>query len=438
MLQPFASQNGSRGQSIESRLHQLLDTDLPQVIPFLNALGLSSSSSTLQPAVWNHDEIRSIWYWFGVWDPVLQLMEEMAINSWFKRWLFRKVVYKIQFLRRQFSSKYELYRYFDKSYNVVAWFARHVLITKLVLKSPTTSKMGVATSLYHRFTGYASCLWFQLLFPIDINAPTVPLFLDGLQYDPRTMREVQKCANLSHLIYGPQDTSVWLWRQLRWMILPESMSERLQQYSYSKYNDFLDAKLKENGFILKELKISDCHSRNVVEENSKELQENSQGFEENSQGFEEQKDRDRNVLSYMIVLEESTNALFVVFRGTELITDLYHDMFFSDVQSAYSNLAVHAGYYCTLFGSGSSNLLVIEEKINKILMQNPTVSQIYFTGHSMVCHCILLLWTNKNFCGLQFCKNSELSLFSMTYFGVKRLGASRHEEISVVMLEDVT
>ena len=94
------------------------------------------------------------------------------------------------------------------------------------------------------------------------------------------------------------------------------------------------------------------------------------------------------MLSYMIVLEESTNALFVVFRGTELITDLYHDMFFSDVQSAYSNLAVHAGYYCTLFGSGSSNLLVIEEKINKILMQNPTVSQIYFTGHSMVCPCI--------------------------------------------------
>ena len=235
--------------------------------------------------------------------------------------------------------------------------------------------MSLFTSIYHRFTGYASCLWFQLLFPIDINAPTVPLFLDGLEYDGGIMKEVQKCAKLSRDIYGPQDTSVYLWRQLRWMILPESMSKRLQQYSYSKYTQFIDYKVRGRGFILKELEISDSHTRNHGEERKE-----SKGDEE-----KEEKEEDRNVLSYMMVLEPSTNALYVVFRGTEMITDLYHDMFFSDVQSAYSNLAVHAGYYCTLFGSGSSNLLVIEEKINKILMQNPTVSQIYFTGHSMVC-----------------------------------------------------
>lgn len=112
------SQHGTRSQSIESKLQSLLETDLPQVIPFLNAIGLSSSRGALQPPTsWNHDELRSIWYWFGVWDPALQLMEEIAINSWFKRWLFKRVVYRMRFLRPLFNSKYELYRSFDKSYN---------------------------------------------------------------------------------------------------------------------------------------------------------------------------------------------------------------------------------------------------------------------------------------------------------------------------------
>ena len=69
--------------------------------------------------------------------------------------------------------------------------------------------------------------------------------------------------------------------------------------------------------------------------------------------------------------------------SSAVLTDLSHDMFFSDVATAYSKVMVHAGYYCTLFGSGSSNLLSIEEELNKILMQQPDISRILFTGHSM-------------------------------------------------------
>ena len=44
---------------------------------------------------------------------------------------------------------------------------------------------------------------------------------------------------------------------------------------------------------------------------------------------------------------------------------------------------MHAGYYSGLFGPGHSHLLAIEKEINSVILENPKIKQIYFTGHSM-------------------------------------------------------
>lgn len=371
----------SQRKNIESALRQLLNSDLPQVTPFLNAIGIRSNDSLPIPQL-NYEGKSSIWYWFGVWDPFLQIIGDIAINDRLKQILFKKIFYKISFLRNRYNNKYEMMQSIDKSYGFIAWFIRHLLIAKFVFKMKLSSKEIFTTqflsTFYYRFFGYFSSSWFQLLFDIDIYAPTVPLFLDNLQNDMSTVKRIQKCAHLSMYIYGPQDFMIAAIRTLRWMILPESMSNSLKQYSYSKYNQFITKKLEKNGFILKTLSVSDSHSQNF--ELNGDIEESELITNEIDKEF-----GGSSVLSYMIVIEKATNYLYVVFRGTELLTDFYHDMFFSDVQSTHSKISVHAGYYAALFGVGSSNILSIEEEINKILMENPTITQVYFTGHSMVC-----------------------------------------------------
>ena len=372
-------------KSIETKLRQILNSDLPQVIPFLNAIGLSKSNEILSKETLlslNYDEISSIWYWFGVWDPVLHLIERITINSWLKQLIFKNIFSKILFIQKRYKNKYEMIQSFDKMYNIITWFTRHLLIAKFIFKMNITNIKSLIntqflSTFYYRFFGYFSSVWFELLFHIDINAPTLPLFLDNLENDKTTVEIIQKCAHLSDYIYGPQDFLTKFIRQLRWMILPKSMSNTLKQYSYSKYNQFVKKKLNKHGFELKVINIKDSHSENF---------ENKQQSNNNNNNNNDDIDKEykgSSVLSYMFVIEKSTNNLFIVFRGTELITDFYHDMFFSDVQSTYSNISVHAGYYAALFGSGSSNILSIEQEINKILLSHPTITQIYFTGHSM-------------------------------------------------------
>eukprot|EP01084_Bolivina_argentea_P146888 257085_1 len=243
----------------------------------------------------NYDEMSSIWYWLGAWDAVIQSIETIAIHSWLKGLLFRKMYHNIGFIRNRYDNKYEMMRSFSKTYNLITWFTRHALLAKFVFKMNITELQDTAilSTLYYRFLGYLSSTWFDLLFHIDINAPTLPLFLDDLENDQLKVESIAKCGHLANIIYGPQSVPMRFIRQLRWMILPDTMSNTLRQYSYSKYTRFINQQLSKTGFALQYFHLQDSHS--------------------NSGNIDGAKAND--VLSYMIVLEKKTNDLFVVFRG---------------------------------------------------------------------------------------------------------------------------
>ena len=204
-----------------------------------------------------------------------------------------------------------------------------------------------------------------------LNRPCLPLYLDGLTDSLQLRLKIYECCRISDVIYGPETFVYQLVTNLQWAVLPLSMENSLNEWKQNQFMKFVDYHLKKYGLTLKFIHIPAAFmkskeniddlllgspknrssfknrrsnkkrtskNRNVKFSDEKtkmsEMDENDI-FEEidsmnSAPGRSES--QSNTVLQYMICLEDSTNELYVVFKGTKLLNDVYHDTFFSDLQ----------------------------------------------------------------------------------------------------------
>ena len=211
-----------------------------------------------------------------------------------------------------------------------------------------------------------------------MNRPCLPLYLDGLNDSLSLRLKIFECCRISDVIYGPETFLYSLVNSLQWAILPLSMENLLNEWKQKQFMKFVDFHLKKYGLTLKFIHIPAAiiNSNENIDEiimgspryrsknnkwkrfkdkkyknknkKNKRIRNNKMNSADSAiidgiaseltsfSGFDDSESsnglQSNTVLQYMLCLEDETNELYVVFKGTKLLNDFYHDAFFSDLQ----------------------------------------------------------------------------------------------------------